>query len=204
MKEKISQIFGVPIGQENIGDTSDLLNLIKKEQFFETDNKDGFVTKESNLLNKKVYKKYLILIQNKLNDYLKTLGVDTTNFDFYITGSWATKHQKNHYAPPHKHPNSLISGCLYLQVDENSGNLNFSNRQNNFLSDAFLFSYANPNLITAQHMTFSPVSGDLFLFPSQLEHFVHPSNSLNDRYMIAFNSFVKGNFNYPTSSLSLN
>ena len=26
MKEKISQIFGVPIGQENIGDTSTLLN----------------------------------------------------------------------------------------------------------------------------------------------------------------------------------
>ena len=41
----------------------------------------------------KEYKKYLHLIENKLNQYLSVLGVGE-NFKFYITGSWGTKHQK--------------------------------------------------------------------------------------------------------------
>lgn len=200
---EIKQVFGVPIGVQKLDDVSDLLNLVKQEEFFETLNQDGFVTKEANLLHKKQYKKYLNLIENKLNEYLSALGVDTENFKFYITGSWGTKHQKGNYAPQHKHKNSLISGCLYLQTDEKSGNINFVNKQSNFLSETFSFEFTNNNLINAQLMTFIPKNADLYFFPSQIEHFVNPSNSSNDRYMIAFNSFVKGHFKEPTSALKL-
>jgi len=204
MTEKIKQIFGVPFSQENISDVSDLLNLVKQEEFFETQNKDGFVTKNKNLLHKKEYKKYLNLIEKKLYEYLSTLGLDTETFKFYITGSWGTRHQKGHYSPQHNHPNSLISGCLYLHADKDSGNFNLHNKQNNFLSNTFLFKYKNINLINTQYMTFTPTTGDLYFFPSQLEHFVNNSSSSNDRYMIAFNSFVHGDFDYQTSSLNLN
>jgi len=200
---EIKQVFGVPIGVQKLDNVSDLLNLVKQEEFFKTTNQDGFVTKEANLLHKKKYKKYLDLIENKLEEYLSALGVNTENFKFYITGSWGTKHQKGNYAPQHKHKNSLISGCLYLQTDEKSGNINFVNKQSNFLSETFSFEFTNNNLINAQIMTFIPKNGDLYFFPSQIEHFVNPSNSSNDRYMIAFNSFVKGHFKEPTSALKL-
>jgi len=200
---EIKQVFGVPIGVQKLDNVSDLLNLVKQEEFFKTTNQDGFVTKEANLLHKKKYKKYLDLIENKLEEYLSALGVNTENFKFYITGSWGTKHQKGNYAPQHKHKNSLISGCLYLQTDEKSGNINFVNKQSNFLSETFSFEFTNNNLINAQIITFIPKNGDLYFFPSQIEHFVNPSNSSNDRYMIAFNSFVKGHFKEPTSALKL-
>lgn len=203
MEPTIQQVFGVPIGIQNLENVSDLLDLVKQEEFLETQNKDGLVTKNNNLLHKKEYKKYLDLIQDKLNQYLTNLGVDTKNFNFYISGSWATKHIKGNYAPQHNHSNSLISGCLYLQTDETSGDINFLNKQNNFLSNAFLFTYNNINPINTTYLSFKPTVGDLYFFPSQLEHFVNPSNSSNDRYMIAFNSFVKGHFVAHSSSLTL-
>jgi|TARA_R100001460_G_scaffold66959_2_gene107265 uncharacterized protein (TIGR02466 family) len=197
------QLFSVPFGRQNIGDVSELTNLVKQEKFFETSNKDGFITEETQLLHKDKYRKYLDLIENKLNNFLSSIGVDTENFNFYITGSWGTKHQKGNYAPQHKHKNSLISGCLYLQTDEKSGDINFVNLQNNLFPSTFDVGIKNTNPLNAEVMTFTPNNSDLYFFPSHLQHYVNPSNSSNDRYMIAFNSFVRGHFKEPTSSLKL-
>ena len=47
------------------------------------------------------------------------------NVQFYVTNSWINVHRRGQAAGQHIHGNSLISGVLYLNVNETSGDLVF-------------------------------------------------------------------------------
>jgi uncharacterized protein (TIGR02466 family) len=104
------------------------------------------------------------------------------------------KHTKGHRAPEHFHGNSIISGIMYLQCDDKSGDLTFSKpgTHTNFIHPCFVLDYDDWNINNSLSWTFRPRPGDIFLFPSFLYHRVAESLSDNERYCIAFNIFIKG------------
>jgi uncharacterized protein (TIGR02466 family) len=105
-----------------------------------------------------------------------------------ITQSWSNVCEKGKKHHEHIHPNSIVSGVFYFQVNEKLPPIEFRNpnthtftmnieKQNNFNSATFLLPLN---------------SGELILFPSNLAHSV-PEN-VNDlpRVSLAFNTFAKG------------
>lgn len=81
----------------------------------------------------------------------------------------------------HIHPDSAISGCLYVTVPENSGNIVFVDK------DYTIYDYSCGNLNTH---SVKVTSGDIVFFKSNLPHYVEENKSDSNRISIAFNCKV--------------
>ena len=102
-----------------------------------------------------------------------------------ISNSWYNIQSKDSRLNPHKHPSSLISGALYINVDKHSSKIYFEN-PNPFIS--FTNSY-NVTDFNHQSFHFTPGTGDLLIFPSWLTH--HSGNDINGtdkRTVVSFNT----------------
>ena len=49
-----------------------------------------------------------------------------------MTNSWAVRHIKGDEAGQHNHANAMLSGILYIQTDEKSGDVLFTKERNYF------------------------------------------------------------------------
>ena len=100
---------------------------------------------------------------------------------FYLLG-WYNKLLKNGYQQPHIHPGGWLSGCFYLKmpktIKKDEGAINFS-------LHGYDYPIANPDIPTYQY---SPIEGDLILFPSSLFHKTLPFSSKDERHVIAFDT----------------
>jgi uncharacterized protein (TIGR02466 family) len=127
-------------------------------------------------------------------DYLKVVP----DIEYYITTSWIMKHLRGDYTVHHCHTNSIFSGVVYIQVDDNTGGIKFTR-------DPKCYNIWPPALnadtttgvssrITSDEWTVIPKTGDVLLWPSHLVHEVAPSQSDTERYALAFNVYLKGTF----------
>ncbi len=111
--------------------------------------------------------------------------------EIYITQSWVNEADPGQHHPKHKHPNSVISGVVFL--DDNSDDalppIRFHRSQELFALD---FSFDDLNEFNASCRLFEPVQGQLILFPSQLDHDVERNTSDRVRRSLSFNTFVRG------------
>jgi uncharacterized protein (TIGR02466 family) len=104
-----------------------------------------------------------------------------------ITQAWSNICEKGKKHHEHVHPNSIVSGVFYFQINENLPPIEFRNpnthsfnlniqKQNNFNSATFLLPLN---------------SGELILFPSNLTHSVPENKADLPRISLAFNTFAK-------------
>lgn len=88
---------------------------------------------------------------------------------------------------PHIHPQpSFFSGCFYVKVPKDSGNIVFMNTTN-ALDYHICDMYKEYNRYNSARYTYVPKSGSLILFPSWITHFVEPNLSNEERVSIPFN-----------------
>ena len=108
-----------------------------------------------------------------LTNFIKNLVKENLNksVSFKDTGMWGNISSTTHYNTIHKHSNPIkwLSGVYYLQVFPDSGNITF-------YDDLFL-----------NNLEYTPVVGDLLIFPGSSPHAVKPNNNSKDRVSIAFN-----------------
>jgi uncharacterized protein (TIGR02466 family) len=133
-------------------------------------------------------------IQGKIDDFVhNVIGVDH-KMTWEITTSWVNRSVKGGYGASHYHSNSLISGVLYLEVDDISGKICFHKQLHwdNLFSDTIRITYSEINDTNADTVLFTPRTNDIILFPSHLSHSIPPSESEQDRYSLAFNVFPRG------------
>lgn len=127
------------------------------------------------------------------------------NADLEMTQIWANKAGKMSFHHKHTHPNSLVSGILYLNDDYTGGETVF------YMDDPW-YKLHNLKLLTLDksensfysNCTIKPKAGTLVLFPSHISHTVMPVTSLGTRYTVAFNAFLKGKLGDVDSLTELN
>jgi len=120
----------------------------------------------------------------------KILNLKSEN-DIYITQSWINTAKTNQFHPRHKHPNSLISGVLFITGSEGDGMPPIRFHRSNSLIPLDL-QYEELNDFNSGCRWFEPVKGRLILFPSLVEHDVEKNNTNNIRTSLSFNTFVRG------------
>jgi len=147
------------------------------------------------LTNNSILEKYADLsnvIYKEFDNYVSNvLKVDTSNINFYICRSWLVKHKIGDFGKSHAHVNSLVSGILYLKVDENSGNIIFEKTDYNIFPQ-FKFDVKQWNRYNAETWSINPAVGDLLFFPSHLKHSVTENLSIEDRCVLVFDFYFKG------------
>ena len=111
--------------------------------------------------------------------------------EIFITQSWVNRSTTGDYHPRHRHPNSVISGVLFL--DDNSNNdlpaIRFHRSWDMF---PLAMNYDELTDFNAESKEFYPQEGMLILFPSLLEHDVDRNKSDRVRSSLSFNTFVRG------------
>lgn len=120
--------------------------------------------------------------------------------EIYFTESWLNKTEKGQTHHRHWHPNSILSGVIYLETEGTSGSTRFITSQ----YDAIEYDINGSNLYNSRSWSVEPEAGTMIVFPSNVEHLVEPYQGETPRISLAFNTFVRGNINgSPLTRLSI-
>ena len=118
-----------------------------------------------------------------LNEYAQQYGIA----DLRLTNSWSNQQTIGSTLKGHRHPNSKVSGALYINVDENSSKLVFHNPNPYIYIDDF----NNQTDTNYRAYWIQPENCQLILFPSWLEHSSGDAiNNTENRTVISFNSAI--------------
>lgn len=192
---QIIPIFPTPILANNIGREYTLQEMqcireYSKDVFKNTGNvttNDLYVLNHPDLANLKKFceislRDYLINIYNPINPDEIELG---------ITQSWLNYTNKgfHHF---HHHPNSVISGSLYISADKSIDNITF----NRSLPLNLQIQAKEQNPFNSVEMIFPVGAGDVVMFPSDLTHGVSNTTGNHTRISLAFNSYFSGKIGY--------
>lgn len=98
---------------------------------------------------------------------------------------WININKTNSYNKPHTHPGSVLVGCFYVKVPQDSGDLSFVR------SDASSCALTFANKPSENTFLLQPQEGRLYIFPPWLMHMVTINKSESDRISIAMNFLVE-------------
>lgn len=116
-----------------------------------------------------------------INEYAKEYGYEK----LILANSWHNIQYKNSVLSTHCHPNSIISGVLYLKVDSLSSKLFFYNPN----PHVQFSNYIEKNIFNFKSKTFEVKNGCLIMFPSWLQHGSgHQENKSDERISFSFNT----------------
>ena len=122
----------------------------------------------------------------------KFLNINNTYFkydnDFKITTSWFTKSIKNNIGDFHNHGNNFYSGIYYIDVDDDTGDIEFSD----FTPSSFDLNTTEFNIDNSKSWRIKPENDLIIFFPSEMYHKIHLNKSEKNRYSLAFNIFPIG------------
>ena len=133
-------------------------------------------------------------IENEFEKYVRDVLHINKKVNFKIINSWINIHKKGDWSQSHLHKNSCFSGVYYLNVPENSGNISFDKTivLNNLSTSTISYDYDEATYINADKVKFKVEEGLILFFPSTIYHNVDKSNSIEERYSLAFNFFADG------------
>ena len=131
-------------------------------------------------------------VEKILEEYGKVYPVGTK---FGLKNAWINVNPTGTYNTTHTHPQSTISGVLWVKCPENCGNIVFESPVDYTqyeLMEKTISDITNKYNYFPTYF-FNPVEGSMILFPSDIRHSVEENKSKEDRISIAFNlEFVRG------------
>lgn len=127
------------------------------------------------------------------------------NISFYLTTSWVVTCDLNQKTLNHTHPNSILSGVIYLDAESNSGDLVLAKDHSRptIFPTCFDIKFEEYNPFNATEFSIPPVNNRIVIFPSHVNHFIKPNLSDKPRYSLAFNFFIKGYLGDKENALAL-
>lgn len=198
----IIQLFSVPLYRNREIFPKNCIDYVKSIKYTRTRSDNGYLTDNSYVLEDENLTELKNIAIKHINIFTKNILRTKKHLEFYITTSWCVKHDKQDFSFKHNHSNSLISGVMYLQVDDSSGEINFHKGDyNNIFYPNVNIEYEDNNNLNCESISVTPVAGDIILFPSHLIHSVSKCMT-GERYVLAFNTFVKGNLGENIGSIT--
>ena len=124
-------------------------------------------------------------ISIKALDFLKTYGYKTEQYKCELSNLWLNEMHPHSYHKPHYHYGPNISGCFYVDVPKDSGQIVFSH-SNLSVDTLNLIEIDNYNQLNSSTWSFVPEEGDVYFWKSDLLHEVPQTNFEGIRRSIAF------------------
>jgi uncharacterized protein (TIGR02466 family) len=183
-------IFPTAIGRSilNRNFTNSEIHVFKQLSNDVRKNEGNFTSINSNVLNLNELKDIKDFILTETNQYLTEIFSPANNLNLYITSSWVNYSRYGNYHHRHNHPNSIISGVLYINANSDIDSIRFFKTNNSSID----ISTNNYNQYNSKSWNVHVNSNDLILFPSMLDHQVDIVRNNETRISLAFNTFVKG------------
>mgnify|MGYP003341205510 FL=1 len=128
------------------------------------------------------------VVTKALNEYIKRVYKPKYEGEGYVTQSWLNYTAKGEFHHKHEHPNSFISGVIYIHTDETKDKITFHRsgyKQLQLATDQF-------DVYNSDSWWFNVKTGGIVIFPSNLTHHVEDVIADETRISLAFNTFIKG------------
>ncbi len=150
-------------------------------------NANGWQSKNLENNNDINFSQLLLSIDYCCRDYFFYVGVNCEQWGPKIDGIWANINSKYSYNHKHLHT-GFCSGVYYVKTDGDEGDIRFCNpsaaKQMSWTGYYFREPFNESN---ASEWRFAPNKGELYIFPSWLEHYVDMNTTDKDRISYSFN-----------------
>lgn len=195
-------LFSTPLYYDNIN----LNDSLRVESLEYDEASHAHISKDQFIFDNTSFLDIRDIVETHLTRYIgEELRIDGS-LQLTHTSSWVCRHRRGDRSQQHLHSNSMFSGILYLQCDEDSGDIEFSIPHiiPTYTSSTLNLQHhvVENNVLNSRTWRKTPEPGDLFLFPSHLSHEAFPSESDIDRYCIAFNYVLTGKYDVSSGYLN--
>lgn len=205
-------LFSIPLFRSNLGQLDPITRAWLMQLQFPTqrtahDHTDDDLPVDQrgmHILDKPQLRVLKLQIQRTLDHFVYDILAVDAHVLFPIQTSWVNLVDAENSVPTHGHSNSMISGVYYIDCDSAAAPLVFEKNYlyTNLFSHTVQPTFRERNNFNSNTMLFYPCPGDIYLFPSHLEHSV-PSGFGSNRLSLAFNSFARGLFGSGTDRINL-
>lgn len=181
----IENLFPTPIGffkYDGELDRDFLANQPQRDNEGNRSSQNNYLLKDKKLLNLRQF------IEKSLHEYFMATYCPKNDAHLKITQSWLNWTKPGQFHHKHAHPNSLISGCFYVNAHKDTDKIFFY--RDGYQRIKFPPIEWNP--YNSESWWYSVGSGDLIFFPSSLTHMVQPVEGEDTRISLAFNTFPIG------------
>ena len=199
MSAQLHLLFPTPVYVDNIGVDFEISTV---RQYVDADG--GLISMDQDCLleNRKLKEEVDRHTEYYLRDHLrlnKSVGLKHQC-------SWILLTQKGGYTGKHFHSNSWLSGIYYHRVNSKSGRLRiiasrpYSWRCSQMCPKDKIEEF---NVLNSLIQNFLPLPGDIFLFPSHVNHESEMNSSDQNRICVVFNYTLHGKWGKVTERISI-
>lgn len=130
------------------------------------------------------------ILEECLNEWCNKIYAPSypNDFKLKITQSWINYTKPGEYHDPHYHPNSIVSGSLYISANKEHDIITFTSDKKKMV----YIESKELNIFNSLTDSFQVGKGDIILFPSEITHSVPTTKTNYTRVSLAFNSFIEG------------
>jgi len=145
-------------------------------------------------------------VEYNLSKYVyDVLQVDETKHQLEHTSSWVNKHNPGDSGHGHAHNNAMFSGVMYFKVPPNSGDITFyvPSMIPTWCTQTLYPEVKEYNIHNMRESRIPVKDGMIVIFPAHLTHSIGINNSNQERYSMAFNYILRGEYGYDDHLLIL-
>jgi len=187
----IQPLFAEPIFRANLASaiSADQIEYIKGLKMIP--NQTNLISENLYIFDEPELASVKAAVHEALDHYAKeVMGIKQ---ELYVTQSWSLVNQPSIGMHGHSHSNSVVSGSLYYcDIPAPAPRMVFD-RHRTYQQLQLLAEQDKRNLYNTKINAIEPKAGEIILFSSSLQHFVEPNPANENRYSIAFNTFIRGN-----------
>ena len=149
----------------------------------------GNITSANNyILNEPGLESLRNILTAHVTEFVKRIYVPKHEMVPYITQSWSNYTKEKEWHHSHEHPNSFVSGVLYINANDEYDKITFQKKGYQQIKPVSL----EHNWYNSESWFFTVKTGMIILFPSSTTHMVENKGGDNTRISLAFNTFFKG------------
>ena len=184
----IENLFPTPVGffKYEDGLTDEQKKFMSDQDQRPNDGNTSSVDKY--ILKQKKLASLTTFIEKCAHEYLMATICPKNDARLRITQSWLNWTKPGQFHHKHAHPNSLISGCYYVNANKETDKIFFYRDGYQRIK----FPPVEWNSYNSESWWYPVGTGDIILFPSELTHMVQPVGGEDTRISLAFNTFPVG------------
>lgn len=176
--------------------TAKEISFVEKQSTYK--NSGNSTSENRYVLDDKKFVNLKKFVQEAIDEYLRSVYAPKHEVKLRVTQSWLNYTKTGEHHHKHAHPNSFVSGVLYIKASRERDKIHFYKdgyQQIKLPTD-------NYNVYNSDSWWFEVGKGDLMLFPSNLTHMVETVQG-DERVSLAFNTFLTGYIGDETSLTAL-
>lgn len=196
MQPQVFSMFPTPLYVNTYqGDVTEIINYFDSQPMDSSPNSPyGEISKNSYIIDNPICKPLSNWIMGCFEEF--ATNVMRYRYDkLEFAQSWLTYKKPGQFHKAHTHPNTLLAGVFYYDVQPGDASIVFSKEVKSFNR-----SYIEPSLsddyqeypFSQEEIYFTPQPNNLIIFPSYVTHGVPPNKTNRTRKALGVNALTKG------------